>query len=496
MPYLREALASLEAQTRKDFEILLWDNGSTDDSLAEARRWIPSRLPGRIVDGDPLPLHLCLARMVEEAKTELCARMDADDVCLPERFEVQAAHLNNNPDTVAVGCQMELIDQNGANICEIERLPDTFTDILSSMLYRNPLPHGAIMFRREAVLEAGNYRERQPVEDLDLWMRLVLFGKIINLKNIFLKYRQHPESITNTSKKHGELNKKITKCLLRNVPDLFRIPDSTYFKLINKSHPVSIIPLLGAARRIAALSGSTTLQVLKSREYLFSARCLTAKKDVISKLIFLFLSCDNSKSFISELLGKMLFLPGIRDLKSHYFKTHKKIKIRRWIRVQQRRGSTIEEIDIRAEFLDQRINLGSGVVLEKDVSIAFVSNAKCDRQQLVVGDNVFIGRNTVLSIYSEITIGDNALIGAYCYITSCNHAYESRSLPIGVQGYSYAPVSIKSCVWIGTHVVILPGVTIAEGAIVGAGSVVTCDIPAYQIWGGSPARFIRNRPGK
>jgi glycosyltransferase involved in cell wall biosynthesis len=89
MPYLTEALASLEAQTFKDFEVCLWDNGSTDGSMEEAKRWIPAILPGRVVTGRPLPLHECLAAMVEDARTEFIARMDGDDVCLPKRFEKQ-----------------------------------------------------------------------------------------------------------------------------------------------------------------------------------------------------------------------------------------------------------------------------------------------------------------------------------------------------------------------------------------------------------------------
>ena len=57
MPYLTEALASLEAQTFRSFEVCLWDNGSTDGSVEEAQRWIPGRLRGRVVCGNPLPRH-------------------------------------------------------------------------------------------------------------------------------------------------------------------------------------------------------------------------------------------------------------------------------------------------------------------------------------------------------------------------------------------------------------------------------------------------------
>jgi glycosyltransferase EpsE len=103
IPYLHEALASLKAQTFKDFEVCLWDNGSTDGSVEEARRWIPERLPGRVVIGNPLHLQECLARMVEEAKTEFVARMDGDDICMPDRFQ-QQIDLNAFPHLVS-SCQ-------------------------------------------------------------------------------------------------------------------------------------------------------------------------------------------------------------------------------------------------------------------------------------------------------------------------------------------------------------------------------------------------------
>ena len=93
MPYLPEALASLEAQTFRDFEVCLWDNGSTDGSAEEARRWIPGRLPGRVVTGRPLPLHECLATMVEEAQTEFVVRMDGDDLIAPNKLEIGRAHV-------------------------------------------------------------------------------------------------------------------------------------------------------------------------------------------------------------------------------------------------------------------------------------------------------------------------------------------------------------------------------------------------------------------
>ncbi|MBV8731891.1 MAG: acyltransferase [Acidobacteriia bacterium] len=105
-----------------------------------------------------------------------------------------------------------------------------------------------------------------------------------------------------------------------------------------------------------------------------------------------------------------------------------------------------------------------------------------------------MGRHTYLGVYLPISIGDHTIIGAYSYIISANHCFESREIPIQDQGFQGAPITIGEDVWIGTHVVILPGVTIGKGAIIAAGSIVNRNVPAYQIWGGVPARFIKERP--
>src|SRR5437763_1462931 len=79
MPYLPHTLRSIEAQTYKNWRVLASDNGSTDGTLEELQRWIPSRLPGRIIADEPLSLGKSLARLVGKAETELCARSDVDD---------------------------------------------------------------------------------------------------------------------------------------------------------------------------------------------------------------------------------------------------------------------------------------------------------------------------------------------------------------------------------------------------------------------------------
>ena len=110
-----------------------------------------------------------------------------------------------------------------------------------------------------------------------------------------------------------------------------------------------------------------------------------------------------------------------------------------------------------------------------------------------------IGRRAGLNIgcwinaRGGVTIGNNVIIGPYCVIHSANHRMDNLETPIAIQGYENKPVCIEDDVWIGARVVILPGVTIGEKAVVGAGSVVTKDIPSKAVAVGNPAQVIRMR---
>ena len=143
---------------------------------------------------------------------------------------------------------------------------------------------------------------------------------------------------------------------------------------------------------------------------------------------------------------------------------------------------------------DKFLTIGKGCILEQQCTV-WLSDDPGATPQLCLGKDVFVGRNTFLGSYQPLTIGANTLIGAYSYIITGNHDFARRDLPIVQQGYTGAPVDIGEGVWLGTQVIVLPGVSIGQGAIIGAGSVVTRNVPAYQIWAGNPAKWIKDRPG-
>lgn len=112
---------------------------------------------------------------------------------------------------------------------------------------------------------------------------------------------------------------------------------------------------------------------------------------------------------------------------------------------------------------------------------------------ITIGDHSFIGNNCEFNISQSIEIGANALIAAGCRFIDHDHNFESGQL-IRVQKCSEGKITIGQDVWLGCHVVVLKGITIGDGAIVGAGSIVTKSIPANEIWVGVPAKKIGIRP--
>jgi len=131
--------------------------------------------------------------------------------------------------------------------------------------------------------------------------------------------------------------------------------------------------------------------------------------------------------------------------------------------------------------------------VEQDVTFWLSPYSGAD-PKLRIGRQVFIGRNTYIGVHQPITIGNHALIGAYCYIISGTHSFATRERPISDQEFIGKRIDIGADVWLGTHVVVLHGVTIGTGSVVAAGSLVNRDIPEYEVWGGMPAKFLKRRP--
>lgn len=294
MPYLPQALASLHAQDCRDFEVLLWDNGSTDGSVEEAGTWIPSRIAGRVITGEPLPLHLCLARMMEMAGTTFCARMDADDIALPVRFSSQLEAFRRRPHLAVVGGQCINIDAEGREMERQDRLPVQHDQIVTHMLARSAMTHPAVMFRRNAVLESGNYSFPKPVEDLDLYLRIVRNFEVRNLPVPVLKYRLHDSSVCHQNRELQ--SRQVVDRTAFHAPETYGISEKTYRALSGKQHPCSALPLLRSALCRARFRPARFLRLVCSSTFVETGRYLTGRHDWLSLAFFRILDLFKSSA--------------------------------------------------------------------------------------------------------------------------------------------------------------------------------------------------------
>jgi len=276
MPYLPETLASIAAQTYRGHQILAWDNGSTDGTVEEFKSWIPSRIPGRVVVDRPAGLGGSLAMMVEESRTEFCARIDADDVNVPSRLETQLAFLRNHPEVAAVGSQVMRIDDAGREYGQHYALPLKHEDIVQRMLHAWVMWHPTVLFRRHAVLDVGNYRNWDPcIEDYDLWMRLAVKYKLANIDACLVKYRLLDSGATQLAIRKGTLEKAMQKCFVMNAPHLFGCSEAEAARLrIDKTRAIAPL-LMRIARYLCQTQGGRLEERLRSESWKTAVKELT-----------------------------------------------------------------------------------------------------------------------------------------------------------------------------------------------------------------------------
>lgn len=193
--YLRPAIESMLAQTITDWEMICINDGSRDSTgqILEEIALSDSRM--RVVHQENQGVTATLNRGLVLAVAPLVARMDADDIAMPERLAKQLTFLRDHPNHVAVGGAILKIDTDSDRL-GVDRLPTQHEEIEAALLERRTgLFHPTVLYRRAAVQAVGCYRpEHVAVEDHDLWLRLAQFGRLGNLDDVLLCYRLHPGS--------------------------------------------------------------------------------------------------------------------------------------------------------------------------------------------------------------------------------------------------------------------------------------------------------------
>ena len=173
---LEETLISLKSQTFDDFELVLVNDGSTDETAAIAKHCFVGDDRLRILEpqgGNGLVPALQLG--LDKSRANIVARMDGDDIALPRRLELQYELLQREPQVSLVTCQVESFSEQelGGGYRHYDAWLATLLtheDFMRERFVESPLSHPTVMFRREAILGLGGYRDLDWPEDYDLWL--------------------------------------------------------------------------------------------------------------------------------------------------------------------------------------------------------------------------------------------------------------------------------------------------------------------------------------
>jgi glycosyltransferase involved in cell wall biosynthesis len=195
-PFVERACRSVLAQTFRDFELVIVDDGSRDDSPRRLEALARTDPRIRLSLRENRGLIASRNELLFLARAPLVAWMDSDDISLPERLELQVARFEAEPGLVCLGSAVLEIDGDDDPIYR-NIYPSDHEAIRAGLLEGGAMRFPTTMMRRRAALEVGGFREPFKVgEDLDLFLRLMEVGTLANLRSVLLHYRLHPEGIS------------------------------------------------------------------------------------------------------------------------------------------------------------------------------------------------------------------------------------------------------------------------------------------------------------
>ena len=198
LPYIQEAVLSLLNQRFSDFSLLIIDDGSTDGTADELSELARSDARITLASATGSGLVEALNQGLAWSTSPFLARMDADDVSLPTRFEAQLAYFDQHPEVDVVGSCVQMIDAHGRLLPDPPAYPTSPENVRRQLFAnRNPIAHPTVMMRSQKIKDLGGYRSpMKSAEDFDLWLRVAECGELANLPDRLLQYRVHDHQVS------------------------------------------------------------------------------------------------------------------------------------------------------------------------------------------------------------------------------------------------------------------------------------------------------------
>lgn len=197
--YLTEAIESVLSQTYKDFEFIIINDGSTDQSLEVIKRYQEQDSRIVLISRENRGLPYSLNEGIDIAKGKYIARMDADDISLPTRFAKQVAFMEANPNIGVCGGWIDVFSAD--SITRTVRTPALYEEARVRLIFSPCFMHPTVIVRKD-LLDKHNLRydtEFINSQDYELWSRIVEYTEVSNIQEVLLRYRRHRDSVTYTA---------------------------------------------------------------------------------------------------------------------------------------------------------------------------------------------------------------------------------------------------------------------------------------------------------
>lgn len=485
--YLRPSIESLLAQTLREIEIIVVDDGSTDSSIESISDLDDPRL--RVITQANQGKSVALNRILGEARGRYVAIHDADDVSDPRRLALQAAHLDANPDLGIVFSRHSLIV--GESVFAARSRPMSPTDCAAMIdNYRIPAIDPTAMYRTDVAREHPYEPDLRVGQGIDVILRVAEQHPVEVLGAALYQYRINPESTTrhDPSRTSSMIGKVHARARQRRgaVEDDSSVVVAAAGNHAYVSHVYEAVSDLRLSRRpiAAARVAVDSMPLLPSWRHrarlaalLFSPeRTLALRSSAQIGAGPDQRSGDEGRtdSVSSRPAVPAQLVPFARSARRHVRGAQQLL-----LELVGRVPSHSFRMVIYRHCFGIRVGVGSSI--HRGARWYSASGVR-------IGEFSTIGNDAFLDGRYGLELGDNVTLGGDVSIFTAEH--DPMSPTFAVSG---APVRIGSYAYVATRSVVLPGVTVGEGAVVAAGAVVAKDVAPYTIVGGVPARVIGER---
>lgn len=231
--YIAEAIESILNQTMTDFELIVIDDGSNDNTTGIIKKYKDARIRLLINEVNKGSIY-SRNRAVMESKAPYIAILDSDDIAMPRRLELEKKFLDTHKDFAVVGTTVQVIDEFSRPTKTVWKNTLPSEIIPGTLLFQNYFANSSTMFRKSALPEMPPYRDMNPADDYDLWLRLDKKWKMWNLPQLLQKYRVHGSQMTMYDSDRGrEKVKEMISQALKEKLDIDITPEEYFVHRTN-----------------------------------------------------------------------------------------------------------------------------------------------------------------------------------------------------------------------------------------------------------------------